>query len=263
MSRRPRKICLAANWKMNLSHKDLESYCETLKEATKPSLKKITETLDVILGMPAPFLEKGTRVFSKENILVSAQNAHWEEKGAFTGETSCNMISEMGVKAVILGHSERRTLFKESNQDINKKIRTALSKNLLPVFCLGENLEERKSERTYKVLNAQLEAGLKDLSFTPGALMIAYEPVWAIGTGLTASPKEAHEAHSFIREFLNEHFGEKVAEKTQILYGGSMKPEVTAELLASTEIDGGLIGGASLNPESFASMLNIAYELSL
>ena len=260
---RLRKICLAANWKMNLSIHDLETYKDVLKKTCKPSLKEITNTIDVVLGVPSPFLAKANEVFQGENIKISAQNAHHEESGAFTGETSCLMLSDMNINSVILGHSERRTLFNETNEVVNLKLSKALSKNLLPILCIGESLEERKSEKTFDVLKIQLETALTMQKLETGSLMIAYEPVWAIGTGLTATPKEAHEAHSFIRKYLKENYGESFSQKTQILYGGSMKPEVTSDLLASTEIDGGLIGGASLNPEKFASMLNIAYELSL
>lgn len=261
--KRERKLCLAANWKMNQSLRNLESYHETLKKMCKPSLEKITDSLDVVLGVPSLFLTEAERVFASANIKVSAQNMHWEDSGAFTGEISAGMLLEGRIKMAIIGHSERRTLFGETNKDIALKFEKSLSEGLTPILCVGENLEERKEEKTFSVLEEQLEGALSCSLAKTSSFMIAYEPVWAIGTGLTASPEQAHEAHSFIRNFLKKKLGEKIASETRILYGGSMKPEVTAELLQSPEIDGGLVGGASLNPETFASMLNIAYEISL
>ena len=259
---RPRKICMAANWKMNQSIYKLESYAKGLQEFSKPSLSKITEKLDIVLSVPAPFLEKAESIFRPHKISISAQNIHWEESGAFTGEISSNMLKEMGVQMTILGHSERRTLFHETNNEIRLKFEKALSKNITPILCVGEKIEERQTGKTFAVLEEQLSSCLSHVNLDGKNFLIAYEPVWAIGTGLTATPSEAHEAHKFIRKYLEKKISKTVAQETRILYGGSMKKEVTRELLRSTEIDGGLIGGASLEPETFASMLNIAYELS-
>lgn len=259
---RPRKICMAANWKMNQSIHELESYRDGLEKFSKPSFSHITEKLDVVLGVPAPFLGKAETVFAPKRISVSAQNMHWEDSGAFTGETSATMLEELGVKMVILGHSERRHLFHETNDEIRLKFEKALSRGITPILCVGEKIEERKAGQTFLVLEQQISSCLSGLELKGKDFLIAYEPVWAIGTGLTASPEQAHEAHKFIRDYLAKHLSETLAAKTRILYGGSMKPAVTEELLKSHEIDGGLIGGASLNPETFASMLSIAYELS-
>ena len=208
------------------------------------------------------FLQKQNLFFSPAGIKVSAQNIHWEESGAFTGETSCSMLTEIGVEMAIIGHSERRTLFRETNEEIRSKMTKALSSSVTPIFCVGETIEERKSGKTFSILEEQLGSALKNQSLSPQNFMIAYEPVWAIGTGLTATKEEAHEAHSFIRSYMREHFGEALSEGVRILYGGSMKAEVTADLLSSPEIDGGLIGGASLKPETFSAMLNVAYEMT-
>jgi len=253
---------MAANWKMNQSIHKLESYAKALQEFSKPSLSKITEKLDIVLGVPAPFLEKAENIFRPKKISISAQNIHWEESGAFTGETSAYMLEELGVPMTILGHSERRTLFHETNKEIKLKFEKALSKNITPILCIGEKIEERQAGKTFSILEEQLSSCLSQASLDGKNFLIAYEPVWAIGTGLTATPEQAHEAHKFIRDYLEKKISKAVAEKTKILYGGSMKQEVTRKLLSSTEIDGGLIGGASLEPETFASMLNIAYELS-
>lgn len=256
---KPRKLCLAANWKMNQSIHNLESYKSSLKKLCQPSLEAITDTMDVVLAVPSLFLVKAHEVFSPCHIQVSAQNTHWENSGAFTGELSCTMLKESQINTCVIGHSERRTLFKESNQEVHLKFNKALKENITPILCVGENLEERKQEKTFAVLKEQLSSCVtKDVGNQK--FMIAYEPVWAIGTGLTATKDQAHEAHLFIRNWLAQNLSSETSEQTRVLYGGSMNPKVTEKLLSSSEIDGGLVGGASLDPEKFSTMLNLAYK---
>ena len=190
---------------------------------------------------------------------LGAQNLHPEKNGAFTGEISADMLRALFVSHVILGHSERRTLFGETDAFINLKVLAALKNQLRPIFCIGETLAEREAGATLKVVQTQLEAGLAGVSKEQAAdLVVAYEPVWAIGTGKVATTEQAQEVHAFIRSLLVKIFGEPVAQKTRILYGGSMKPSNAPELLAQKDIDGGLIGGASLEARSFVELVTAA-----
>ena len=193
-------------------------------------------------------------------IKIAAQNAHWQNKGAYTGEVSLEMLGDIGIDTVIIGHSERRQFFNESNDSIAKKVKACLQHDFTPILCIGESLAERKDEETQEVLREQLNTVFKELK-QPGKLIIAYEPVWAIGTGLAATAEEAQNMHHFIRGLLAEKFGQEQAERISLLYGGSMKVENTKTLLSQPDIDGGLIGGASLDPLAFAQMLAIAAQL--
>jgi triosephosphate isomerase len=194
-----------------------------------------------------------------ERIIIAAQNMHFEPKGAFTGEVSAAMLLELGCSAVILGHSERRHVFGETDEMINKKITAAVGGGLMPVFCVGEKIEQRQAGETEKVIESQIKTGLKGIPASDLAeLVIAYEPVWAIGTGLTATPAQAQEAHLFIRGLLRKLFSAGFADETRILYGGSVKPSNIAELMAQPDLDGVLVGGASLEPDSFAAIINHA-----
>jgi len=198
-----------------------------------------------------------SEVISNTNIKLGAQNMHWEKEGAFTGEVSAPMLKDVGCEYVILGHSERRQFFAETNQMINKKIRSALTYAITPIVCVGEIIEERKQNKTFQVVGEQLKGCLKDL--TPeeiGKIVIAYEPVWAIGTGLTATPQQAQEVHSFIRRTLLEMTAdEKIANGVTIQYGGSVKPENIRDLIKEEDIDGALVGGASLDANSFLKII--------
>jgi len=209
---------------------------------------------EVIIAPPYTHLSKIREVI--DDVKLSAQNCASEESGAYTGEVSADMLISAGVEYVILGHSERRSYYHEDNALLNQKVKLALSKGLKPIYCCGELLEEREAGKLYDVVKAQVAEGLKDLSVEDmGNVVIAYEPVWAIGTGVTASPEQAQEMHKFIRETLEGLFGKQVAENTTILYGGSCKPGNAKELFANPDVDGGLIGGASLKSQDFIDIV--------
>ena len=247
-----RKKILAANWKMNLTHVEAESYVEAF-------LHEVGEVNDVeIVIIPSftsiPMLAQASG--KAPFIRLGAQNLHWERTGAFTGEISATMLRALFVKYVIIGHSERRTLFGETDEMVQKKVHTALEARLRPILCVGESLAERESGSVEKVLSRQVEEGLKGVSADHlPEIVLAYEPVWAIGTGRTASPAQAEEVHAFLRSLLAELFDQAVADKTRIQYGGSVKPENTEVLMREPNIDGALIGGASLDPHSFARIV--------
>ena len=244
---------------MNLSINDMESYRDNLLAKLTATPEEVSKKVDIVLAVPNLFLNKASDVFSKTPVKISAQNVHWEDKGAFTGEISCHMLKESGVEASILGHSERRALFLESNESIKKKFAKALKESVLPILCVGETKKQREENQTFSVLERQLQSCLVEIK-PKDSFIVAYEPVWAIGTGLIATKEQAQEAHNFIRAWLKENINEETSKKTRILYGGSMKPEVTQELLSQPDIDGGLVGGASLDPKTFAEMINIAYK---
>ena len=252
-----RKPLLAANWKMNLSAKELESYRNDLLENLNTPLEELSHKIDIVLGVPNLFLAKASEVFAGTPIQISTQNIFWQDKGAFTGESSCSMAKEAGASFCIVGHSERRAIFSETDEMIRKKFSKCLKESLTPILCVGESKREREQGKTNSVLERQLVSCLNNLSSIK-LFVIAYEPVWAIGTGLTASKEQAQDAHHCIRQWLKEKVNPEVSDKTQILYGGSMKPEVTKELMAQNDVDGGLVGGASLDPQKFAQMINLA-----
>jgi triosephosphate isomerase len=201
-------------------------------------------------------LSKVSEVIKGSNISLGGQNMHWESKGAFTGEISGKMLVDVGCKYVIIGHSERRQLFGETDETVNKKIKAAFSNGLIPVACVGETLDEREKNITFKVIDRQVKAGLAGL--TPeqaNTIVIAYEPVWAIGTGKTATPAQAQEVHAYIRKIYGELCGKTAGENVRILYGGSVKPDNTKELMSQPDIDGALVGGASLELDSFTKIV--------
>jgi triosephosphate isomerase len=247
-----RKKILAANWKMNLTQVEAESYFEAF-------LHEVGEVNDVEIVIIPSFTSIPTLAQASGKapfIRLGAQNLHWERSGAFTGEISATMLRALFVKYVIIGHSERRTLFGETDEMVQKKVHTALEAGLRPIMCVGESLAERESGSVQKVLGRQVEEGLKGVraDHLP-EIVLAYEPVWAIGTGLTASPAQAEEVHAFLRSLLAELFDQSAADRTRIQYGGSVKPENTEELMREPNIDGALIGGASLDPHSFARII--------
>jgi triosephosphate isomerase (TIM) len=247
-----RQKIIAGNWKMN---KNISETQQLINEINEPLNCK------VIIAPVFTSLSEAKKNIANKNIFLASQNMHFENSGAFTGEISPLMLKETGCKYVILGHSERRSLFKETDQDINKKVKSALNNELTPILCVGELLEERESNKTNEVICNQVEKSLQGISNNEiKDIIIAYEPVWAIGTGKVATPQQADEAHSVIREKVKQLYSEEIANQVQILYGGSMKPDNANELLSKENVDGGLIGGASLNAKSFNELIKIADE---
>lgn len=248
-----RRKVVAGNWKMNMN---LSGTIELIS-VIKNELSKSDSKSEVIVCPPFTSLETAVTVVKNSSIKVGAQNMHYESDGAFTGEISADMLKSVGCEYVILGHSERRTLFGESDEMINKKVKKALSSGLKPIFCVGETLEERESNLTEKVVEKQVKNGLSGISESElSELIIAYEPVWAIGTGKTASPEQAQEVHKFIRNLISKLYSNNLADNLVIQYGGSVKPDNAEELFSQPDIDGGLIGGASLKADSFISIVN-------
>jgi triosephosphate isomerase len=247
-----RKKILAANWKMNLTHVEAESYVEAF-------LNEVGEINDVEIVIIPSFTSIPTLVQATGKapfIRLGAQNMHWERSGAFTGEISATMLRALFVKYVIIGHSERRSLFGETDEIVQRKVHTALGAGLRPIMCVGETLVERESGSVQKVLRRQVEEGLKGVSSDHGSeIVLAYEPVWAIGTGLTATPAQVGEVHAFLRSLLVEIFDQTIADRIRIQYGGSVKPENTEDLMRQPNIDGALVGGASLDAHSFARII--------
>jgi triosephosphate isomerase len=242
---------VAGNWKMN---KTLGEAAELL-EALKPELKDI-ESVDLVVCTPYIDLPLAKEVLAESNIKIGAQNLHWESSGAFTGEVSAPMLKDL-CEYVIIGHSERRAMFGETDETVNKKVIAALGAGLLPIVCVGETLEENESGQTEAVVDRMVREGLKGLSNEEATkIVVAYEPVWAIGTGKTATPDQANDVHkNVVRPILREMFGEEIGNGMRILYGGSVKPSNAAELFGQSDIDGGLIGGASLKTADFVDIV--------
>lgn len=220
------------------------------------------ENIEIVLCPPFTALSETAEVISGSDMQLGAQDAHWEEEGAFTGEVSCKMLLDAGCGFVIIGHSERRQYFSETNDTVNKKLKAALKHGLTPIVCVGETLNEREKGNTFKVLDDHVKNGLKDLNEDEALkIVIAYEPVWAIGTGKTATPQQAQEAHEYIRNLLAKMYNRGAAEKIRIQYGGSVKPENIIELMKQPDVDGALVGGASLKIESFSDIVKKASEV--
>jgi triosephosphate isomerase len=247
-----RKKILAANWKMNLTHSEAESYLQSF-------VTEIRDFSDVDVVIIPPFTAIPAALAASERmqtIRIGAQNMHWEKSGAFTGEISATMLRALYVRYVILGHSERRNLFGETDEIINRKVKAALDAGLRPIFCLGESLHERDSNQVETVLERQIRKGLEGVSpHDLTEVVLAYEPCWAIGTGRTATPAEAEEAHAFIRSVLALLSDRATADRIRIQYGGSVKPDNVELLMRQKNIDGALVGGASLDPRSFAQII--------
>ncbi|MEO0087324.1 MAG: triose-phosphate isomerase [candidate division WOR-3 bacterium] len=214
------------------------------------------EKKEIVLFPPFTTLFTVSEIIKNTGIKLGAQNTHWEDKGAFTGEISPLFLIALDCEYVIIGHSERRRYFFENDEMINKKIKKALDVNLKPVFCVGENLEERKTGKTFEVIEKQLKKGLKDVEKL-NEIVIAYEPIWAIGSGINATPVQAREVHSFIREIISKDYGKEISENLRIIYGGSVNKNNIYELLKEEEIDGVLIGGASIKLEEFVQIVNL------
>ena len=249
-----RKIIIAGNWKMNKNASEGRALVEALK-AESAALSDV----EIVVCPPFTTIGAAVEAAAGSNIAVGAQNIHWAESGAFTGEISADMLKTSGVKYVIIGHSERRQYFGETDETVNKRLIAALGAGLIPIVCIGELLEERESGKTEEVLATQIRGGFANISAEDAAkIVVAYEPVWAIGTGKTATPEMAQAAHAFIRAELAAMFGAETAEAMRIQYGGSMKPANARELVAQKDIDGGLIGGAALDATSFLSLIREA-----
>lgn len=234
-----------------------------LLEGLKANKADVDEKVDVLVCPPFVSIGMAVNYLHDTDIQVGAQNIHFEENGAYTGEISGSMLAESGCNFVIVGHSERRQYFGETNETVNKRAKKALEHKLAPVICVGESLEQRKTNEHFDLVKEQIKAALNNISDEEAMdVVIAYEPIWAIGTGETASPEQAQEMHKYIREVLAGIYSQEVAEKINVLYGGSMKPANAQELLSQPDVDGGLIGGASLDADSFSEIITIAEELA-
>jgi triosephosphate isomerase len=251
----PRKKLVAGNFKMNTTSSEVAPYLEVFGMETEA-----VTGVDIVLIPPFTSLSKASDILGgTQKIRLGAQNLSPEAKGAYTGEISAQMLRDLYVRYVLVGHSERRRLFGETDELVRRKLVTALKSELRPVLCIGETLEERQAGQEKVILEAQLDAALKDLSADEIAeVVVAYEPVWAIGTGLTATPEQAQEAHAFIRAHLVKLSGQAIADKARILYGGSVTPANARELMSQADIDGALVGGASLDPRGFAEIVAAA-----
>ena len=248
-----RKPFVAGNWKMNASAADTQK----LISALKPLLSGVA--VDVAVCPPFPYLATAKAALQGSSILLGAQNASWEDKGAFTGEVAPIMLKDVGCDVVILGHSERRQIFGETDAIIAKKIRKALDTGIKLIVCIGETLDEREADKTESVIETQLAGCLGSLSSADMAkITLAYEPVWAIGTGRTATPEQAQDVHEFIRNWINGKFGADTAGSVRIQYGGSVKADNAKSLLSQPDIDGALVGGASLEAAGFAAIVKAA-----
>lgn len=251
-----RKPFIAGNWKMNM---DSGSSVALAAGVAEGSSDIAGQSVDVAVCPPFVYLQSVAGAVSSSNVAVGAQDIYFEEKGAFTGEISAAMLKDIGCTYVLCGHSERRHVLGETDELVNKKLKAAISGGLLPILCVGELQSEREAGSTEEVVGRHVREGLAGVGAEKmGAVTIAYEPVWAIGTGLTATPEQAQEVHAFIRKLLAELYDEDVAAATRIQYGGSAKPENAADLLGCADIDGLLVGGASLKTEAFLAIIRAA-----
>ncbi len=246
-----RKPLVAGNWKMNKTLAEAASLAREIRQGYQETMRA-----EVVLAPPFTALTVVAQEISGSAIQLAGQDMHWEKQGAYTGAISPFMLTDAGCRLVILGHSERRQYFGETNETVNKKIKAGLAAGLIPIVCIGETLAQREAQETMAVISAQVHQGLsglgaKDLS----QLVLAYEPVWAIGTGRTATPEQAQEVHAFIRRLLVDQAGTEVAEGLRILYGGSVTPDNIRELIQAPDIDGALVGGASLKADSFLKIM--------
>ena len=256
MNRRYRKTIIAGNWKMNKTMTDTRTFAEEFKPLVgKP------KWCEVVLCVPAVNLQAALRLFKDTRGAIGAQNMHYEESGAYTGEVSAEMLRDLGVKYVIIGHSERRQYYNETDFTVNKKVHAALDAGLRPIVCVGESLEQRELSVTEELISYQVKVALAGLTASQvRRVVIAYEPIWAIGTGRTATPEQAEEVCEGIRTVVRKLYSSKNARAISILYGGSMNEKNAYELLAQPDIDGGLIGGASLVPEKFVQIIEAANQ---
>lgn len=243
---------IAANWKMYKTIHEAFAFAKEFR-----ALVKDVKDVEIVLAPPFTALHSVVEATRNSNIGIAAQNLHWEREGAFTGEVSALMLKDAGAEYVIIGHSERRRLFHETDETVNRKLLAALGVQLTPIVCIGETLEERERNETLTVLDRQIKAGLDSLTGDQvAALVIAYEPVWAIGTGRNATPAQAGEAHAHIRSRLRQWFGAAAADQGHVIYGGSVKPDNIHALIALPDVDGALVGGASLDVRAFADIVS-------
>ena len=248
---------IAGNFKMFKTIAETVSYVGELR-----TLVTEVRGVDIVIAPPLTAIAAAAAALKGSAIDVGAQNLHWEREGAFTGEVSAGMVREAGATLVIIGHSERRTLFGESNASVNKKTLAAITGGLIPIVCVGETLEQRDRNETPAVLDRQIKEGLDGVTGEQLAgMVLAYEPVWAIGTGRNATPAQAGEAHFHIRQRLKQWFGLEASERCRVLYGGSVKPDNIAKLIAEPDVDGALVGGASLDPRSFFAIIEGARRI--
>jgi triosephosphate isomerase len=243
---------MAGNWKMHLNSKEAAELAAAIRKGLSPDLKH-----DVLLAPTFTNLHAVKAVLAGSKIILSSQDVAWEEKGAFTGAVSPSQLIDAGCTAAIIGHSERRKVFLETDEMINKKMKAAIKANLIPVLCIGETLEERESQKTYRVLETQLNGAFAGITAAEAAkVVIAYEPVWAIGTGKTATPDQAQDAHVFVRKQMERIYGKDYAEAVRVLYGGSVKADNVDELMSQPDIDGALVGGESLKADKFLRVIH-------
>lgn len=256
-----RKFLIAGNWKMNCGPKETASLLQNINDELEDGMPMEIDGL-----VCPPMISLATASVELRNlpgIALGAQNVHFEDNGAYTGEVSTEMLKEVNCEYVILGHSERRQYFGETDTTVNSKVKKALKDDIKPIICVGESLKQRKAGEHELRVRKQVQAALIGIEEADaGNLVIAYEPIWAIGTGETATPDQAQEMHQMIRSVLADEYGTDAADQIRILYGGSMKPHNAEELLSQPDVDGGLIGGASLKADSFADIINIASDLS-
>ncbi len=254
-----RRLFVAGNWKMNTTASSAQALASEVAAAVKSSQPDV----DVAICPPFPYLIPVGHSIADSPVMLGGQNAYFEKSGAFTGETSLEMLVDVGCRWVVIGHSERRQYFGETDELINKKIHAAWQRGLDVIFCVGEVLQDREANRTESVLNAQLQGGLAEVDASQlHKLVIAYEPVWAIGTGVTASPEQAEAAHAFIRNWLVQRFDQPSADAMRIQYGGSVKTDNALELLSQPNVDGALVGGASLKSDQFLGIIAAAAKLT-
>ena len=254
-----RRLFVAGNWKMNTLLDSATALAAELAQAVPADRNQA----DVMVAPPFPYLAAVKSALAGSGIQLGAQNAWHTPPGACTGEVGVDMLKDVGCQQVILGHSERRHVLEESNELINQKVKAVLAGGLDVILCVGELLAEREANQTEAVLDVQMEDGLADVSAESfSKITIAYEPVWAIGTGKTATPDQAEEVHAYLRDWLTERYTSEIAQRTRILYGGSVKPDNAAELLKQTNVDGALVGGASLKAEQFVPIIQAAWDLA-
>jgi triosephosphate isomerase len=245
---------IAGNWKMYKSVLDAIVYLKEFR-----SLVKDIEGVEIVVAPPFTAIHSAAEAARNSRVGIAAQNLHWEREGAFTGEISAGMVREAGADYVIIGHSERRQFFSETDQSVNRRLRAAIGAGLVPIVCIGETLEERERGDMLAVLDRQIKDGFDGITGEQvGALVVAYEPVWAIGTGRTATATQAQEAHAHIRQRLRQWFGAPAADECHVIYGGSVKPDNTRDLIEQPDVDGALVGGASLDLKSFFQIVSRA-----
>jgi triosephosphate isomerase len=247
-----RRPLIAGNWKMYKTHSEAKETAARLVDLVADA-----DGVDMMIAPAFTALEAVSNAIKGSRVALGAQNLHWQNEGAYTGEISAAMLVAAGCRYVIIGHSERRQYFGETDETVNKKIKATIAADLIPVFCVGETEAQRESAKTFSVLDKQIKFGLNEfLTKDLGLLIIAYEPVWAIGTGKTATEEQAQEVHQYIRSLIDDGFGNALSNSIRILYGGSVKPDNIAGLMAMPDIDGALVGGASLSPDSFSKIIH-------